>query len=110
MATITPPATSAGPLTYAAASAGGDTIAFGTATRPVILIRNASGSSITVTMAGVNPCDQGSLHNVPVVCAVGDTEIDPPAQVIDASSTATRGNVNLTYSATASITVAAVSS
>jgi hypothetical protein len=110
VATITPPASSAGALTYTAASAGGDIIAFGTATRPVILVRNASAGSITVTMAGVNPCDQGGLHNVPIVCAVGDTEIDPPAQVIDSSGTATRGNVNLTYSSATSVTVAAVSS
>jgi hypothetical protein len=110
MATINPQTVSGGALTYTPASAGGDTVAFGSATRPIILIRNASAASITVTMTGVVPCNQGSLHNVPVTCAVGDTEIDPPAQVIDASGTATRGNVGLTYSATTSITVAAVSS
>lgn len=109
MATINPQTVSGGALTYAAASAGGDVVAFGTATRPIILIRNASGSSITVTLAGKLPCSQGSLHNVPITCAVGDTEIDPPQWVIDAAS-ATLGQVSLSYSATTSITVAAVSS
>lgn len=110
MATITPQTVSGGAVTYTAASAGGDTVAFGSATRPIILVRNASAASITVTLTGVVPCNFGSVHNVTVTCAVGDTEIAPPAQVIDASNTATRGNVSMTYSATTSITVAAVSS
>lgn len=43
MATITPSNTSGAALTYAAASAGGDTVAFAGATRPVILVRNSTG-------------------------------------------------------------------
>lgn len=106
MATLTPQTGSGNALTYASASAGGDTVAFGTGTnKPVILVRNASGSSITLTLAGVNPCNQGFTHNVTATCAVGDTEIVPPANTISSS-----GNVGLTYSASASITVAAVTS
>jgi hypothetical protein len=105
MATITPQTVSGGALTYAAASAGGDTVAFGSSTRPVILVRNASGSSVTVTLAGVNPCSQGFTHSVAYTCAVGDTEIDPPANTVAAN-----GNVALTYSASASVTVAGVTS
>lgn len=110
MATINPQTGSGNTVTYASASAGGDVVAFGTATRPVILVRNASAGSITVTLSGVNPCSQGFTHTIAYPCAVGDTEIIPPAYTIDASNTATRGNVSVTYSASASVTVAAVSS
>jgi hypothetical protein len=109
MATITPTTTSGSAITYAAASAGGDTVAFGAATRPIIVIRNASASPITVTLAGVIACSQGFVHNQVVTCPVGDTDIDPQANVISLTP-ATYGQVNLTYSATASITVGAISS
>src|SRR5437763_344383 len=46
MATITPQTGTGNALTYAAASGGGDTVAFGSATsRPLILVRNAGGSA-----------------------------------------------------------------
>lgn len=108
MATINPQTVSGGAVTFTAASGGGDVVACGTATRPIILINNASGSSVSVTMAGKVPCSQGSLHSVVVPCPAGAiTEIDPPANVIDAA-TATYGQVSLTYSATTSVTVGAV--
>jgi hypothetical protein len=109
MATLTPQAP--GTLTYAAASGGGDTLALGTKTsRPVFLVRNGSGSAITVTLAGINPCSQGVLHSQAVVCAAGaDTEIVPLPQVID-QTPATAGNVTVTYSAVTSLTVAVVAS
>lgn len=113
MATITPVTTSGTQLTYATASAGGDTVAFGAATNaPRILVRNSSGSSITVTLTAVNPCNQGSLHNQVVTCPVGDTPIVPLPQVIDTGTAnpANKGNVAVTYSASASITVAAYAS
>jgi hypothetical protein len=105
MATITPVvATAAGnTVTYAAASAGGDSIVVGS-NYVTFLVRNASGGSINVTMAGAVPCSQGSTHNTVVACAIGDTEILIPPQVVSPST----GNVAVTYSATASITVAAV--
>lgn len=110
MATLTPTAGASGQVTFAAASAGGDVVAFGTATRPVILVNNASGASVTVTLTAKQACNQGFLHNVAVACAAGQvTEILPPAQCIDTAS-ATFGQVSLTYSATASVTVGAVDS
>jgi hypothetical protein len=75
----------------------------------VFLVRNASGGSITVTLAGINPCNQGFTHNQVVVCAVGDTEIIPAPQTIDRTP-ATAGNVGVTYSAVTSLTVAVVAS
>ena len=109
MATITPTSASGSAVTFAAASAGGDTVAFGTASRPVILVQNASAGSVTVTLTAVNPCSQNFLHNQFVTCPVGTTEIVPGAAVIDATP-ANRGNVGVTYSATASVTVGAVAS
>lgn len=107
MATLSPQP--AGALTYAAATAGGDTLALGTATnRPVFLVRNG-GSSRTVTLAGVNKCNLGFTHDQVVTCAAGDTEIVPAAQTIDRTP-ATSGNVTVTYDAVTSLTIALVSS
>ncbi len=107
MATITPvSASSAGAaVTYAAATSGGDTVAVGNAAHCVLLVRNAGGSSITVTLAGAITCSQGSLHSLAVTCAVGDTHILLPAQAI----TIPAHNVGVTYSTATSVTVAAVS-
>jgi pectin methylesterase-like acyl-CoA thioesterase len=105
MATINPQNASGSTVSFGAASAGGDTFAFGTASRPVILVNNTSAGSVTVTLAGVNPCSQNFLHNTVVTCPVGITEITPPASAISAA-----GNVGVTYSAVTSVTVGAVSS
>lgn len=104
MATITPVVSSAAGsgVTFQAASAGGDSLVVGN-NRVTLIIRNASGSSITVTLAGAITCSQGVLHNTVVTCAIGDTDILIPPQVVSA----TTGNVGITYSATTSITVAA---
>lgn len=105
MATVTPQSAAANAaVTYAAAtSGGGDTIALGTNSRVAFLVRNAAGSSITATFTAVNVCSQGSLHNVAVTCAVGDTAILVPANCITSA-----GNAVVTYSSVTSITVAAV--
>lgn len=104
MAVITAQAAQANAaLTYTAASAGGDTIAGGSAQRTTLFVRNASGSSITLTITAVNACDQGFLHNVQVTCAVGDTEVYLPPNCETAS-----GSFGITYSSSTSITVAAV--
>jgi hypothetical protein len=110
MATISPQTGSGNAVTYAAASAGGDTVAFGTASRPVILVKNGGGASVTVTLQGAVPCSQGFSHSIAYTVAAGaEVEILPPATAIDPAS-ATRGNVYLTYSSATSVTVAAVAS
>jgi len=90
-------------LAYAAAAAGGDTIAAGSAQRTTLLVKNASAATITLTIAAVNACSGGFLHNVVVSCLVGDTEIALPA-----NCATTAGNYGITYSAVTSVTVAAV--
>ncbi|MGZ4560254.1 MAG: hypothetical protein ACXVXJ_04665 [Mycobacteriaceae bacterium] len=110
MATITPATGSGSAVSMTAASAGGDVVAFGTATRPVIQINNASGSSVTVTLAGKVACNFGTLHNQTQACAAGQiTEIIPASYTIDQAS-ATYGQVSLSYSATTSVTVGAFAS
>lgn len=104
MATITPVSgvASGTALTYAAASAGGDTIAVGANPSVSLLVRNA-GSSITVTLAGAINCSQGQLHNQVVTCPVGDTDILIPAHCVDSN-----GHCAVTYSGVTSVTIAAI--
>ncbi len=104
MATINVQTGTGNAVAYTAASAGGDIIATGTATRPVVTIRNGSGGPVTVTLAGQNVCSQGFTHAVAYTCAVGDTEILPPTNTI------ANGTVLLTYTAVTSVTVGAVAS
>lgn len=106
MATITPVVdTAAGTaVTFAAATAGGDTVATGGNTSTKFTVRNASGSAVTTTIAGVVPCSQGAVHNTVVSCTAGvDTQIIIPPQCISP----TTGNAGITYSAVTSVTVAA---
>lgn len=104
MATINAIPAAAGTLVaYTAAAGGGDTIAAGTAQRTTLIVRNASGSSMTTTLTAVNACSQGFLHNTAVTCAVGDTEVAIPPACVSAA-----GNTGLTYSLATSVSIAAV--
>ena len=103
MATITAQAaTTNAALTYTAAAGGGDTIAGGSAQRTTLLVKNG-GSTITLTVAGVNACSQGFTHALVVSCLAGDTEIALPANCETAA-----GNYGITYSGVVTVTVAAV--
>lgn len=97
---------------YAAASAGGDTIANDSQKNTFLHVKNASGGAITVTIApaqsSVNVADVGAVTVPSMVVSVpattGDRMIGPfPAAYTDAN-----GNVAVTYSAVTSLTVAAV--
>ena len=105
MATITPvPTSSVGALVpFAAASGGGDTLVNATPDT-ILLVRNAGGSAITVTLTGVVSCSQGSTHDKTYSCAVGDTRIKTPTQCIDPDT----GHVAVGYSAVTSVDVAAI--
>jgi hypothetical protein len=111
MATITPVSASASaPLTYQAATASDSLIA--TAQRLTLMVNNASGGSINVTLAGVVPCNYGTTHNVVVAVAAGTTE---PIQVAGPGvppampGVISAGTATVTYSSTTSVTVAAIS-
>jgi hypothetical protein len=89
---------------FAAAAAGGDS--FLNDGKTFLEVKNASGSSITVTITAQNPCNQGQLHNlaVSVPATTGDRMIGLllPSIFNDAN-----GLVQVTYSAVTSLTVAA---
>jgi hypothetical protein len=97
--------------TYSAASSGGDTIADDGTQRTVARVKNASGGSITVTVVAqtttkvVKGYRTVTVANATIsVPAGGDRIIGPfPDCYRDAA-----GTVSLTYSATASVTVAAL--
>jgi hypothetical protein len=91
--------------TFVAASAGGDTLPAGD--HIGLRVKNGSGGSITVTIAGSVPCSQGFTHSTAVTVAAGaDTIIEPlPANRYGDST----GTVTVTYSAVTSVTVAAIS-
>lgn len=92
-------------ITYAAASAGGDTVP--PSTSGALLVKNGGGSSINVTVAVPGDTKYG-LANPDVVVAVAagaEAAIGPfPSDLADSSD----GLVHLTYSSTTSVTVAAV--
>lgn len=97
--------TSAGLAPTFAAAASGDTVI--PDDRTVLRVNNGSGSPITVTLTAVTACSQGSLHNRAVTVAAGaieDIPTGPAAQFADQ----TTGVAAITYSATATVTRAAV--
>lgn len=88
-------------VTYAAASAGGDT--FDNDGRTVLLVKNSDTAAHTVTPNSVTPCNYGFDHDVAVsVPAGGGREIGP----FDPSRYGV--SVSVAYSAVTGMTVAAV--
>ena len=99
--------TSAGAvLTYASAAAGGDK--FNNTGKEVVMIKNGSASSITVTFDSVRPCDYGYDHDLVIIVAAGDTQIVGPFST--ARFNDTNKQTSISYSASASVTVAVVNS
>lgn len=91
--------------TYVAANAGGDKVVPGPTT--FLHAKNASGGALTVTVASVTPCNQGSTHNLVVsVPAGGDRMIGPITP--DRFAAVADGLAAVTYSGVTSLTVAAI--
>jgi hypothetical protein len=88
--------------TTQAAIIGGDT--FLNTGREELTVKNGGASSITVTIAAQNPCDQGVLHNQVVTVAASGEEIIGPFRVDRYNDI--NGMVHVTYSAVTSVTVA----
>lgn len=90
-------------VTFAAASAGGDTFTGGT--RGVFHVKNGSGSPITATIVVPGNTAYGQAQpDIPVVvpATTGHAMVGP----FDAGMLDGNGNVSVTYSATTSVTVA----
>jgi hypothetical protein len=89
---------------FAAADPAGDTFLPGE--RIQLRVKNASAAAVPVTVNSVRPCDQGFDHDVAVsVPAGGDVTIGhfPSERCAGAG-----GVVSVTYSATASVSVAVI--
>lgn len=74
----------------------------------VLHVKNAGGSSDTVTVASAKVCDQGSTHNI--VVSVGATTGDKMIGPFETSrfNDPTTGLVTVTHSFTTSVTVALI--
>jgi hypothetical protein len=108
MAVITPVVidTAGETVALTAAAAGGDTIATGGYADTQFIINNASGSTVTVTLACAIACSYGSTsaHNTAITVAAGTIKyVQVPANTVPQS-----GNVAVTYSAVTSVTVGAI--
>ena len=90
--------------TFTAAGAAGDT--FANNGRTYLFVKNSSGASINVTINSVTPCSQGFDHDKVVAVGAGATVQVGPFPTNQYNDTS--GNVGVTYSASASVTVAAV--
>lgn len=89
---------------FVAADSAGDEWANGG--RTYLHVKNGSAAAVTVTVDSVTKCDQGFDHDVQVtVTASGERLIGPfePRRFNNSS-----GRVKATYSAVASVTVAAL--
>jgi hypothetical protein len=105
MANLTPqtPGAAGIAVNFVAASAGGDTLLCSGSVEPELIVKNGSGASINVTLVDVRKCSRGVAHDDVVPVAAGAEQAIPiPPYAIDPIS----GHVTITYSATATVTVA----
>lgn len=91
-------------LSFSAASAGGDE--FQNDGKTHLFLDNQSGGDITVTGGPQNPCNQGFTHGHDTVAQAGGLTISKAFERRFYNDST--GKVQVTYSATASLTVAAV--
>lgn len=101
MAALTTQSLTTPPITYAAATSGGDTFAW--APGVFVHLKNVNAATRTVTVAGQTACNQGFLHNkVYTVPANDELFIEP----LDGALADGSGNVHLTYSAVVGLSLA----
>lgn len=82
-------------------AANGDTVQ--PTSNTVLVVNNASGVSVTVTVVAVKPCSQGVLHDSVTAVPAGATRVIGPIDGRYASNISGLAVVN--YSATASVSV-----
>lgn len=90
--------------TYGAAAAGGDS--FPNDGHMLLHVKNGAAASITVTVKSPTVCDQGVSHDLVItIPATSDRMIGPfPSKRFNNKT----GYVDITYSAVATVTVAAL--
>lgn len=89
---------------FAAAAAGGDE--FSNGGRTYLHVKNGSAASVDVTADSKKQCDQGYDHDVVVAVPAGQERLIGPFDPTRFNNSS--GRVNVSYSAVASVTVAAV--
>jgi len=92
-------------LTYQNATADGDQ--FYNDGQTIFFVKNASGVSVDVTFNSIAPCNYGNDHNITVAVAAGATKAIGKFDKWRFNNG--KANVEVTYSAVASVTVSAVS-
>jgi hypothetical protein len=87
--------------TYSSVGVSGDT--FANDGRTIFRAVNAATAARTVTVDSPTSCNQGSAHDIAIVVAASDDQVAGPFDPARFGTT-----VTLTYSATASLTIAAL--
>ena len=91
-------------ITYVAATAGGDKIR---PSGPAIHVKNASAAAVTVTIVTPNTVQGQAIGDIAISVPAGAERMAGPFPARDFANTAD-GLVDITYSAVASVTVAAI--
>lgn len=89
---------------FSAADAAGDE--FANSGRTFLHVRNGGAAQVTVTVDSVKLCDQGFDHDVTVAVPAGGERLIGPFEPGRFNNSSSR--VRVTYSAVASVTVAAL--
>ena len=89
---------------YPAADVAGDEFVNGG--RALLHVKNGSAAAVTVTVDSVKPCDQGFDHDVQVNVPAGSERLIGPFEPRRFNNAS--GRCKATYSAVASVTVAAL--
>lgn len=97
--------TSGTTLSFASAAGGGDEVAWGP--RTFLYVKNGDASGITVTVAVPGNTGYGVAKPDPTFTVNATSELCIP--INDAEYEASDGNIDISYSAVTSVTVAAVS-
>lgn len=88
-------ATPAGTATAGRVPVNGDTIA-NLSDRTMLVLNNASGTTIQVTVTAVRPCSQGSLHNLVASVPTGSQAVIGPIDSRYANAVSGLATVNYT--------------
>ncbi|HHY95085.1 MAG TPA: hypothetical protein GX513_08765 [Firmicutes bacterium] len=92
--------------TYVAADAAGEE--FANSGRTFLHVKNGSAAQITVTIDSIKKCDQGFDHDVTVAVPAGEERMIGGKELEPGRFNNSSARVKVTYSAVASVTVAAL--
>jgi len=91
--------------TFQAADAAGDQVPVGS--NRFLYVKNGGASEITVTLKSQKPCDQGTVHDIPVTVPAGEDRLIGFERDPDRFANS-NGRAKFSYSNVTSVTVAAL--